>query len=155
MAIEELKKFIGKTDAPYLLDVEKGAIKRYAEAVGDLNPLYHDEEYARASKHGAIICPPGFFGWAVKSRPYLSETRQEVLENLAKAGYKHFLDGGTDFEFVLPVRAGDKLVASGRIADIYERDGKKGNLVFAVTEITYINQNGDQVATVRWTLVCS
>lgn len=155
MAIEELKKFIGKTDEPYPMEVEKGAIKRYAEAVGDANPLYHDEEYARTSKYGTIICPPGFFGWPVKSRPHLSGVRKELLESIMKAGYKRLLDGGSDFEFMLPVRAGDILVATGGIADVYEREGKAGKLIFAVTEMTYINQNGDRVANVRSTLICS
>ena len=154
-AIEELKKLIGKTDKPYLMEVEKGAIKRYAEAIGDPNPIYHDEEYARTSKHGTIICPHGFFGWPVKSRPHLSGVRKELLEATMKAGYKRLLDGGSEFDFLLPVRAGDTLAASGKIADVYEREGKAGKLIFAVTETTYINQNGDRVANVRSTLICS
>jgi acyl dehydratase len=155
VATEELKKFIGKTDEPYIMEVEKGAIKRYAEAIGDPNPIYHDEEYARTSKHGIILSPPGFFGWPVKSRPHLSGVRKELLEAIMKAGYKRLLDGGSEFDFLLPVRAGDIMAASTRIADVYEREGKAGKLIFAVTETTYINQNGDRVAKVRSTLVCS
>lgn len=155
MAIEELKKFIGRTDDPYIMDVEKGAIKRYAEAIGDPNPLYHDEEHAAKSRYGTIISPPGFFGWPVKSRPHLSGVRKELLEAIMKAGYKRLLDGGSEFDFLLPVRAGDTLAVSGRIADVYEREGKAGKLMFAVTETTYINQNGYRVARLRSTLVCS
>ncbi|MDO8784703.1 MAG: MaoC family dehydratase N-terminal domain-containing protein [Syntrophales bacterium] len=155
MAIEELKKFIGRTDEPYIVELEKGAIKRYAEAIDDQNPVYHDEEYAAESRYGTIISPPGFFGWPVKSRPHLSGVRKELLEAIMMAGYKRLLDGGSEFDFLLPVRTGDILAASGRIADVYEREGKAGKLMFAVTETTYINQNGDRVANVRSTLVCS
>ena len=142
-------------DEPCFMEIEKGAIKRYAEAIGDPNPLYHDEEYARRTKHGTIICPPGFFGWPVKSRPHLSGVRKELLDAIINAGYKRLLDGGPEFEFLLHVRAGDILAASERIADVYEREGKAGKLIFAVTEITYINQNGDRVANVRSTVICS
>lgn len=33
-------------------------IQDYARAIGDLNPLYFDEEYARASRFGGLIAPP-------------------------------------------------------------------------------------------------
>ena len=154
VSIEELRKFVGKMDEPYFMEVEKGAIKRYAEAIGDTNPIYHDEEYARRSKHGTMICPPGFFGWPVKERPHVSGVRKELLEAIMEAGYRRPLDGGPAFEFYLPVRAGDTLAASEKVVDVYERMGNAGKLVFAVTEITYINQNGDRVANVRSTVIC-
>ena len=44
------------------MEVEKGAIKKYADAVDDHNPLYWDDEYAKNSRYGSIIAPPGFFG---------------------------------------------------------------------------------------------
>jgi 3-hydroxybutyryl-CoA dehydratase len=41
---------------PYTLTLE--AIQRYCRAVGDLHPLYFDEEYARRSRYGGLIAPP-------------------------------------------------------------------------------------------------
>jgi len=35
-------------------------IKRFAQAIDDPNPLYHDEEYAKSSKFKGIIAPPLF-----------------------------------------------------------------------------------------------
>ena len=66
MIPEEIKKLIGTSGHPTLYEVEKGAIRRFADAVDDPNPLYHDEEYARKSKYGSMIAPPGFFGWPLK-----------------------------------------------------------------------------------------
>jgi acyl dehydratase len=36
-------------------------IRHYALAIGDLNPLWLDAEYARTSVHGTIVAPPTFF----------------------------------------------------------------------------------------------
>ncbi len=57
---DELKKFIGQTIDSSIFEIEKEPVRRFADAVGDLNPLYWDEDYARKSKYGAIIAPPGF-----------------------------------------------------------------------------------------------
>ncbi len=46
MVPDELKQHIGKIDPPHVREVERGAIRRYADAVGNGNPLYFDEEYA-------------------------------------------------------------------------------------------------------------
>src|SRR5579884_1325558 len=40
--------------------VEAGHIMLFARSVGDPNPVYHDEEYARRSEVGGIIAPPTF-----------------------------------------------------------------------------------------------
>ncbi len=64
----ELAELIGSQSDPVILEVERGAIRKYAQAVGDPNPLYSDVEYAKKSKYGELICPLGFFGWPVKPR---------------------------------------------------------------------------------------
>jgi len=62
MIPEVITQFIGKLDPPHVREVEKGAIRRYADAVGDDGPLYRDEEYARKSRYGELSLLPG--SWA-------------------------------------------------------------------------------------------
>ena len=53
---EEMRqKAVGTVSGPAVLEVEKGAIKRFAEAVGDANPLWNDEASARKSRFGGIL----------------------------------------------------------------------------------------------------
>ena len=142
---KEVAELIGTQSAPVILQVERGAIRRYAQAVGDPNPLYNDVEYAKNSKYGEIICPPGFFGWLVKPRERAQPSLLSQIRSKAKVSVG--LDNGGEFEFMLPIRAGDTLTSVGRIADIYEEVGKSGNrLLLHITETTYFNQNGDIVA---------
>ena len=49
----------------------------------------------------------------------------------------------------LPGRSG----ARGRIADVYEKEGSSGNLLFIVFESDYTNQKGDLVARLRGTAI--
>jgi acyl dehydratase len=141
---------------PVLREVEKGAVRRYAEAVGNDNPLCHDEEYAAASSHGRIIAPPGFFGWPLK--PVRATTGHpdivlELQEALARAGFPRILDGGIAYDFYLPVRAGDILVSSVTIQDIAEKTGKSGTMVVCKFGTSYLNQNGDLVAKSQQTFI--
>ena len=153
MAItDELKALIGTTTEPVIMEVERGAIRRYADAIDDPNPLFRDVEHAQSSRYGEMICPPGFFGWPVK-RGGLMEVLASLAPALARAGCPRILDGGVDFEFYLPIRAGDILTSSGKIADIRAREGRTGTMIFTTLETTFINQNGDLVAKSRATII--
>ena len=63
---EEMKKMIGVEAEPIVLEVEKGHIRRFAQAVGDPNPLWQDKAYASKARYGNIIAPPTFLqDWAM------------------------------------------------------------------------------------------
>lgn len=164
MLPEEVTKYIGQGAGAAVAEVEKGAIKRFADAVDDPNPLYWDEEYARHARYGSLIAPPGFFGWPARlprggtfQRPTdvsdAAESRGDLGAALAQAGYPRGLDGGMEYEFFCPVRAGDILSAKSVLKDIVEREGKTGSMVFLIVETTYHNQNGALVAIARATSI--
>lgn len=149
---ESIAKFVGQTTST-IYNVETGAIARFAEAVGDTNPLYWDEEYAAKSRYGSIIAPPGFFGWPEKRDAELPNDLVALVAGLAEAGYGRVLDGGIEWEFFKPVKAGDKLTVKTTIRNIMERSGKTGKAVFLFRDITYSGQSGEVVATTRQTTI--
>ena len=55
-----LKDAVGWESKPQVIEVEKGRIRRFAQAVQDANPLWQDEEYAKNARYGSIIAPPTF-----------------------------------------------------------------------------------------------
>lgn len=152
MIPEEAQKFIGRVDAPYVREVEKGAIMRYVDAVGNDNPLYRNEDYARKTRYGSLISPPGFFGWPVHTEP-ASESVIAAMAAIEKAGFPRLLDGGIVYDFVRPVRAGDKLIVYMRVKDITERQTKSGSMMVMELESNYLNENGDLVAKSVQTLI--
>ena len=162
MLPEEVTKFIGQVSGTSIFEVEKEVIRRFADAVDDSNPLYWDEEYAKKSKYGSIIAPPGFISspW-FSNRPTKWPKRDATASDataglrpaLANAGLGRGLDGGMEYEFFAPVRAGDTITAESTIKDIIEREGSTGKMAFIISETTYTNQNGELVAKARGTSI--
>jgi acyl dehydratase len=58
-----------------------------------------------------------------------------------------------EYDFFLPVRAGDTLTSSTVVKDIRERSGRMGKMAFIVIETTYLNQHGALVAKARATTI--
>jgi len=143
---DELRKLIGVSAEPIVFKVEEGAIQRYAQAIGDSNPLFNAPDFASKTKYGRLLAPPGFTGWPVKGgRP-----TEKLLESLVKAGAPpRLLDGGIEFEFIEPVGAGDVLTATTKIASITERETRLGKAMFTTVEISFVNQKGN-VALKSW-----
>jgi acyl dehydratase len=153
---EELSKLIGKNTSIAVYKVESGAIRRFTEAVGDFNSAFRDEELARQTPAGVIIAPPGFFGWPIKNtenRALLVEFPQEMIAELEKNGYSMAtaIDAAIEYDYNLPVCAGDTLNVTSTLKDIRERVSKAGKLVIFVMETVYSRQNSELVATTRAT----
>ena len=136
-------KFIGAESEPVSLEIEKGHILRFADAIQDANPLYRDEVAARASRYGGIIAPPAF----------LRALRMVLPKVDLNLPLSRILDGGSDWEYYHPVRAGDTITAVTRLVDLREREGRAGRMVFVVHETTYTNQFGQVVAKQRSTMI--
>ena len=137
---DELRKLIGVTLDTIVFKVEEGAIQRYAQAIGDPNPIYNDPDFASKTKYGRLIAPPGFTGWPVKAGLDMFK----LVESLVKAGApSRLLDGGVEFEFIEPIGAGDVLTATTKIASITERETRLGRTLFNTLETTLVNPKGD------------
>ena len=135
----------GKEYAPYVVHVERGKIKEFARAIGDLSPFYLDDEVGRASPWGDIIAPPTF---AITFRDERADTG--VVPERSR--HRHLAHP--------PRRAGVRALSSpsgpatpssaaARITDIYEKSGKSGPMAFVVRETTVTDADNDVVAKVR------
>ena len=135
---EEMRQqAIGREGLPATVEVEKGAIIKFAEAIGDGNPVFNDERDARNSRYGGLIAPPTFLRSVIVARP----------EYPFEMPYDRLLDGGSDWEYFEPVRAGDRITGVSRITDMSERTGRMGLMVMTTYVITYRNQFDQVVAT--------
>ena len=63
------------------------------------------------------------------------------------------LDGGSDWEYFVPIRPGDRITVQTKIADLRESAGRLGPMVFITTETTYTNQFGQVCAIQRSTAI--
>ena len=68
------RDYIGQESPPEFMDVEKGHVRAFAEAIEDPNPLWSDDVQARKSRFGGIVAPPTF----------LRAARTQRLEDLPR-----------------------------------------------------------------------
>ncbi len=142
---KEMRDWLG-TEGSGLCEVEKGHIKKFAQAVDDPNPLWQNEEYARKSKYGSIIAPPTFI------QDDALHTIMPKLSKMKSPLHRH-LYGGVELEFYKPMKVGDVLTARGKLVDLYEKGGKGGKLIFMVVETSFSNQQGELLVKGRHTFI--
>jgi len=122
-------------DVVFNEEATKGAITRFANGIGDPNPLWQSQDYAQKSCYGGIVAPPSWifsalagvqFGWR------------------GLAGF-HI---ATDMRFFRPVRLNDKLTFEATYLGF---DGPKASrfadkIVVDRFEEKYFNQNKELLA---------
>ena len=138
---QEMRDAIGVDSEPATHLVEAGAIIKFAQAIGDPNPNFNDEERARRSRYGGLIAPPTFLRSMQPGPPKV----------LVQSPYPANLDGGSEWEYFEPVRPGDRITVTNRVVDLSERRGRLGGMLFIIRETRYVNQFGQLVATQRGT----
>jgi acyl dehydratase len=144
MAITVNKDVKGKEYPPFAVTVERGKIKEFARAVGDLSPFYLDDAVGRASEWGDIVAPPTF---AITFRDDNADTGT-VLRDLG-VDISRILHGEQEFESYKPIRPGETYLCRSRITDIYEKTGRSGAMAFVVREMTVTDPDNEIVSLVR------
>ena len=96
-ALSELRKRVGKE-----LKIRQGnelackdTIRKWVDGVGDINPLYRDEEFASKTSYGCLVAPPSWL-YSV----YLTFIQQGLPG-------VHGFHSGNDWEFYKPILCGD------------------------------------------------
>jgi acyl dehydratase len=127
--------------------------QRFAHAVGDHNPIYFDEEAARAAGYEGLVCPPTYLGYATVGSEPLSQLRADGLWKGGRQAIplkvKRTMFGGEEWDFLLPVLVGDIVFAVSRVKSLEEKSGSSGRFVLITRETTYTNQRGETVARAR------
>jgi acyl dehydratase len=134
---------VGQQSEPLRLEVERGLIKRFAEAIGETNPIYFDDEAARRAGHPGIVAPPTF---AIALRP-----------NDARAGididWRKLLHGEQELSFTRALYAGDVLTIVQRIVAADVKTTKTGVMDVMVLETRGSDDTGALVFSARSTVL--
>ena len=136
------KKMIGIASKPYCAVIEQEHVTRFAQAIGDANPLYSDENYAKNTAYEGITVPPTFL-------VALGSNAEFPLE----LDYKRMLHGDQEFIYHHPVRIGDTLTCTMHVTDVYDRIGKSGTMQFLVLDTNMATADGKLVAVARNTII--
>jgi acyl dehydratase len=150
----EIKAMIGQeVDFVGSEVIDRSSIRRYAQAISELNPLYLDEEYAKRTSYGGIIAPPTFIFDV--SNNIFSEVGEDGRDlSRITVPCLRLARGGNEYQFFHQARPGDIINLKRKIIDIYERESKTvGRIMFIVYDITYTNQEGKLLGINRETIM--
>lgn len=144
MPLQIDKRVIGKEYPPYVVTVERGKIKEFARAIGDLNPLYMDDRVGAASEWGDIIAPVTF---ATTFRDETADTNV-LLKDLG-TDISRLLHGEQEIEVHRQLKPGESYLCRTKILDIQEKTGRSGPLGFVVRETAVTDKANEIVVTMR------
>ncbi len=130
--IDRLKTRIGVEGDPVTATVEAGHVRRFVEAIGDPNPRWRTQ------------VPPTFLVALAPVSLHLAD---------AEDYGRGWLNGGNAFELFAPVMIGDEITARGHVADVFDKAGSSGPMLFIVFVTEYVNQRGELVARLRGTMI--
>jgi hypothetical protein len=153
---DEMRAAVGVEGSPVTLEVEKTNCRMYARSVGHTDPIFYDEDAAKARGYRSIVAPPGFLGTPAFRPRMGGGTPGEMGGRGFSVPYKRVLNGGTDYEYFPDedaVCAGDTITARSKIAGFDEAEGSLGPMLITKRETTYTNQRGKVVARMYGTMI--
>lgn len=167
---EALKKYIGlQSETETACDlVERGAVRRYAQAIQDEDPIF-SETCANNARCGGPVAPPLYpthmfrraFGapdpLQLRARDPdfdgLGATSAQGLPELEPIKHLALLNGGSEIEFFRYARHGEAVKLRSRYADIVEKETSKGPMLFVTIETEYRNGDDEMLMKTRRTLI--
>jgi hypothetical protein len=131
---EELEGLLNVEYGPEVYEIEKGMVRKFAEAIDDPNPLWQQ------------VTPPTFPAALIPS---------ELLHRLltARCPLIRYLNGANELEYYQAIKPGDVISVTARLEKLRKMEGKEGRTLFMIVEITYTNQRGEVAARGRYTFI--
>jgi acyl dehydratase len=136
------EKFVGLSSDTVENTVEKGAVRKFAEAIGDPSPLYADEAVAKESRYGRLLAPPTF--------PRTFEYGNVPDLRLPDAGLIH---GEFRISYERPLFVGDEVLCRVTLKDSYDKESRGGLLGFLLFERVGETRMGERVFTMNDTVI--
>ncbi|QPA32591.1 MaoC family dehydratase N-terminal domain-containing protein [Thermaerobacillus caldiproteolyticus] len=133
---------IGKCSNKVKNIVERSAVKKFAEAIGDPNPIYWDEETGKKSRYKNNIAPPTF--------PRVFD--YGVIDEL-KLPSKGLIHGEQIFHYERPLLVGEEIICYSKVEDYYEKKGSIGKLGFLVIKSYGEDPSGQIIFTSTQTII--
>jgi uncharacterized OB-fold protein/acyl dehydratase len=153
---DELQSLVGSSSGEPVVGldaVNAPMIRHMVVALGDANPVYVDEEAARAAGHPGIVAPPTMLQtWQMAGLGGHGASRQggwgKALELLDAAGFSSTVAVNCEQEYVRYLTIGDRVTVTGFLDSISEeKQTGLGIGHFVTTRDEYRDQDGELVGT--------
>lgn len=136
---------IGQRSRHYLGVVDALLIRRYAVAIDDPNPLYHDADAARAAGYDNIVAPPNLLSAIVdwSAGAFDQELKADGTIGMGDTDGLRIMGAGEEMEFLKPVVAGSRVFAEDFVERVEVKSGRSGPLVFVTLAHDIVDENND------------
>ena len=133
---DEMRSFIGAESPPVKYHVSHREIARFNAAIrGVLPPVESDPAPEREEE-------------PIEANPLILRSFITApFDPPFPEPFHDVLDGGSRFNFIRPVVAGDAITVVRKMQDVFEKSGRFGPMLFKVTEVSYSDAYGELVAT--------
>ncbi|MFF2107718.1 bifunctional MaoC family dehydratase N-terminal/OB-fold nucleic acid binding domain-containing protein [Rhodococcus koreensis] len=159
--LTRLRAFEGRTIVPATWGpdpVNTPMIRHWAEAMGDTNPVYLDDDAARATGRPGAVAPAQMLQvWTMRtyadkmSGADPSPVWTELVDTLDEAGFTSVVATDSDQEFFAELCPGDRVSTTEVVESVSaEKLTGLGAGHFVTTLKTYRNGDGEIVGTQRW-----
>jgi acyl dehydratase len=151
-----MRACVGRTSPVVSLPEEISAsdVRRYAQAVGDDNPLWRDDAVARRAGYRGRRVPPLLvieLHWRTGDHKAEDLVESDWSGLVYPEGFTSYRNAGRELEWFAPVYVGDWLTFQSRLADLFVREGRNGPMIFTQVACDIRNQEGVLVARVTTT----
>lgn len=144
---DEHLAWIGTSEPPVTVEISRRDIQKYAAATDQRQQKYLAGDEA----------PPMFVFNLFTTIPGLDELRPDGLAASTTPGpslpLRRIMAGGIELRLTRPIRPGDTLVGTRTIADIYEKEGRSGPLIFIERVLEVTTTDGEPVLEERQTAI--
>jgi acyl dehydratase len=143
-------ELVGRDLGAVSFPVDRSKVAELARAFGDEDPAWFDTEAAAAAGFDGEPTQPTITVLGDHWREGGALAHAEALQlDLAR-----LLHGEASWEYLLPVRVGDRLTARSEVTGTSTREGKRGGkMTFFTIETTYENQRGELAVRRKDTLI--
>lgn len=158
--LPDLQQYVGAEFGPFHSwdPVNAPMIRHWCEAMGDTNPIYTNDDAARAAGYEQLIAPPTMMqawsmtGYGGERAPGSSTgSAFAVLEVLEAAGYPGVVAVNCEQEYTDYLQSGDQIYYTAQLESISaEKTTALGTGFFATEKSTFYNQRDEQVGTMRF-----
>lgn len=153
---DEIRGWIGRTEGPFPLPepITSSDVRRYIEATGDDNPLWTDDEVARAAGYRGPVVPLMMVLELYRRTTGTGEGDAGLWAGLPlPENYTDARNAGSEIEWLAPVYLGDRLVIEHRLVDIVARQGRVGLGIYLTRLSEFRKETGEVVVRMRQTAV--
>lgn len=136
---------VGTGLPPFIFEVDRVKIKELVHAIGDDNPIFVNNETARAEGYLDTPCPPTFVTLAFQefTCAYL-----KAFEELG-VSLENVLHGEEEYEYLREIYPGDLLTCGMVFESIVPKQTKSGQMVLITLRTSFTNQKGEEVLRAR------